>query len=243
MEFTFTSVTLRHNLVNTRIPVMNEKEIQLWRTRKENVFLRDGEEFTPPADYTFVPAGDGLLTRRLKALGEYFVVVHKRKNRIEALGIWTKSAWVDSTKRRLGNERATPAYQQRLAQSRKRREAQQDAYVVQFRLAVVKFLNFAPRYKELAWTLADAVTDQAVPVGSGTVARTERIPLEERAEAAVIAWMRHQTTAYDNMSIARIKGERRMVRRMLAERSRHLLDRYRAGLDPEENCPLAKALK
>lgn len=53
----------------------------------------------------------------------------------------------------------------------------------------------------------------AVPVGSGTVARTQLIPLEQRAEAAVIAWMRHQTTAYDRMSIARIKGERREVRR------------------------------
>ena len=222
---------------------MDEKEIRLWRTGKENVFLRNGQEFTLPEGYSFVPSGDPLLTRRLKALGEYFIVVHKRKNRIESLGIWTKSSWVESTKRRLENERSTPAYQQRLEASRKRRAAQQDAYVIRFRQAVVNFLNFDPRYTELAWSLADAVTDQAVPVGSGTVARTERIPLEERAEAAVIAWMRHQTTAYDHMSIARIKGERRAVRRMLAERSRQILNRYRAGLDPEKECPLAKALQ
>ena len=37
-------------------------------------------------------------------------------------------------------------------------------------------------------------------MGSGTVARTKRCPLSE-AEAAVIAWMRHQTTAYDSMVI------------------------------------------
>jgi tryptophan-rich sensory protein len=49
--------------------------------------------------------------------------------------------------------------------------------------------------------LADAVTQHATPVGSGTVARTECIPTHERAEAAVIAWMRHHTTAYDEMAI------------------------------------------
>ena len=88
------------------------------------------------------------------------------------------------------------------------------------------------------------MTDTAVPVGSGTVARTERIPLAARAEAAVIAWMRHQTTAYDHMHIARIRGERRNVRRELAAGSRKLLDRYRNGepVDPE-SCPLTQALK
>jgi hypothetical protein len=67
--------------------------------------------------------------------------------------------------------------------------------------------------------------------------------VEERAEAAVIAWMRHQTTAYDHMTIERVKGRRREVRRMLAERSRALLDAYRAGreVDPA-GCPLQRAL-
>lgn len=32
------------------------------------------------------------------------------------------------------------------------------------------------------------------PVGSGTLARTRPLPIERRAEAVVIAWMRHQTT-------------------------------------------------
>ena len=94
----------------------------------------------------------------------------------------------------------------------------------------------------IAEKLAKAVTQHATPVGSGTVARTERIPVEERAEAAVIAWMRHQTTAYDNMSIARIKGERREVRRMLAMRSKALLQSYREGNVADANCPLQRAL-
>lgn len=94
---------------------------------------------------------------------------------------------------------------------------------------MLEFLGFAPRYSELAVKLADAVAGHAVPVGSGTVARTGRIPLGRRAEAAVIAWMRHRTTAYDHMSIARVKGERREIRRKLAGHSRRLPGKYRSG--------------
>ncbi|MDC0259519.1 DUF2293 domain-containing protein, partial [Verrucomicrobiales bacterium] len=76
-----------------------------------------------------------------------------------------------------------------------------------------------------------------------TVARTKRIPIERRAEAATIAWMRHQTTAYDDMTIQRVKGKRREVRQMLAKRSKLLLNEYRNGSARSENCPLEKALK
>jgi hypothetical protein len=75
----------------------------------------------------------------------------------------------------------------------------------------------------------------------GTVARTKRIPVERRDEAAVIAWMRHQTTGYDGMVIPRVKGKRREVRRMLARRSQELLKRYRRGDDGGGECPLKKA--
>jgi len=92
--------------------------------------------------------------------------------------------------------------------------------------------------------MAEAIAAHATPVGSGTVARTERIPIEERAEAATIAWMRHQTTGYDHMTIARVKGERREVRRELARQSVRLLERYRSGMDIDPiHCPLQRALK
>jgi hypothetical protein len=94
----------------------------------------------------------------------------------------------------------------------------------------------------LAERLARAVTAHATPVGSGTVARTERIPLADRAEAAVIAWMRHQTTGYDSLVIPRVKGQRREVRRLLARRSHELLEQYRRGATTSAGCPLLKAL-
>jgi hypothetical protein len=107
---------------------------------------------------------------------------------------------------------------------------------------VVAFLAFHPTHAALAELLARAVTDHATPVGSGTVARTKRIPVEQRAEAAVIAWMRHQTTGYDGMVIPGIKGKRREVRRMMARRSQELLHRYRRGEPMPEGCPLQMAL-
>jgi hypothetical protein len=120
---------------------------------------------------------------------------------------------------------------------------QQDEYVGSFHGAVLDYLSFDPRYADLAERLAAAVTGHATPVGSGTVARTERIPLEGRAEAAVIAWMRHRTTAYDRKAIPRVKGRRREVRRLFAQRSKLLLDAYRAGREGDAlACPMQGAL-
>jgi hypothetical protein len=97
------------------------------------------------------------------------------------------------------------------------------------------------KYADLADRLARAVAAHATPFGSGTVARTQRIPIEQRAGAAVIAWLRHQTTSYDEMAIPRVKGKRREVRRMLARRSQGLRECYRRGVAVSD-CPLQKAL-
>ena len=44
-------------------------------------------------------------------------------------------------------------------------------YVGEFRDAVLAFLDFDPKHATLAQQIADAVTQHATPVGSGTVAR------------------------------------------------------------------------
>jgi hypothetical protein len=44
------------------------------------------------------------------------------------------------------------------------------------------------------------------------------------------------------MKIPRVKGQRREVRRMLAQRSRELLEAYRRGGVVGDSCPLALAL-
>jgi hypothetical protein len=211
--------------------------------RPGSVLTERGEVLVPPASWVLLPPGDAGLTRRVKAAGPSWTVQEKVGRKMFSRGVWAPGDRVEQARGALATERADPAYARKLEAGRGRREKKQEAYVGDFRSAVVAFLAFDTRYAPLAASLADAVTAHATPVGSGTVARTERIPIEERAESAVIAWMRHQTTAYDDMSIARIKGERRRVRRMLAERSKSLLDVYRRGLgiDPAR-CPLVAAL-
>lgn len=211
-------------------------------TGKPNVFL-DGKLVTVPAGWIFVPSGDPLLTRRIKGAGEYWVHVRERKGRTESVGVWASAEHVESARQKITAEREDPAYQKRLESSRKSREKKQNAYCQEFRQAILDFLQFHPDCKIWAEKFADAVVLQSAGVGSGTVARTQRIPVEKRAESAVIAWMRHQTTAYDEMKIARIKGKRFEVRRELAKQSRALLECFRQGTisDPEQN-PLILAL-
>jgi hypothetical protein len=202
----------------------------------------DGTVRTVPADWVLVPPGDAALTRRVRAAGESWSVAEKRGRKVFSRGVWAPAATVERVMAELAAERSTGAYARRREADAARRGKAQAEYVEEFWLAVRAFLNFHPAHAELADRLARAVADHATPVGSGTVARTKRIPVEQRAEAAVVAWLRHQTTAYDAMPIPRVKGKRREVRRMLARRSHELLARYRKGESAADDCPLRKAL-
>ncbi|QDG49428.1 DUF2293 domain-containing protein [Persicimonas caeni] len=203
----------------------------------------EGRRTKVPEGWALLEPGDATITRRVKEAGPSWTVQEKKGRRTYSKGVWAPAETIERVKREVEQMRSTPEYRRRREADKKRREEEQRAYKRRFRQAVLDFLAFDDEYAELAQQLADAVTEHAVPVGSGTVARTKRIPLPRRAEAAVIAWMRHQTTAYDTMTIARVKGRRREVRRKLAERSRKLLERYRRGepLDADD-CPLQKAL-
>ena len=202
----------------------------------------DGSIHTVPAGWVLLPPGDAGLTRRVKAAGEHWVVSEKRGRKVFSRGVWAPAETIERIRAGLDAERSTESFAKKKASGARRREAAQAEYVEDFAGAVRSFLAFHPRHADLAELLTNAVTEHATPVGSGTVARTKRIPVEQRAEAAVIAWMRHQTTGYDSMTIARVKGKRREVRRMLARRSVELLARYRRGDDPADGCPLRAAV-
>jgi hypothetical protein len=202
----------------------------------------DGTILTAPDGWALLPPGDAALTRRVKEAGENWAVQEKKGRKTFSRGVWAPAATIDRIRAELEAERATDGHAKRKAADARRRAKAQADYVEDFFGTVVAFLAFHPTYAELADRLARAVTDHATPVGSGTVARTKRIPVERRAEVAVIAWLRHQTTGYDGMVIPRVKGKRREVRRLLARRSQELLGRYRRGQPVPEGCPLREAL-
>jgi hypothetical protein len=202
----------------------------------------NGEIMPVPDDWELLPPGDATLTRRVKAGGPVWIVQERVRRKLFSRGVYAPRERIAQVRSDLEQERSGESYQRKLASGRARRERIQQEYVGDFRQAVLQFLRFAPSHAEIAEKLADAVTAHATPVGSGTVARTQRIPVEQRAESAVIAWMRHQTTAYDSLKIARVKGRRREVRRQLAEQSRRLLKAYRDGQGVPLDCPLQAAL-
>ena len=202
----------------------------------------DGRVLTPPEGWILLAPGDAALTRRVKAAGDHWVVQEKKGRKIFSRGVWAAAATVERIRTELEIERATEGFAKRKESDARRRDKVQTEYVEDFFAEVVAFLAFHPNHAELANGMARAVAEHATPVGSGTVARTRRIPIAQRAEAAVIAWMRHQTTGYDGMAIPRIKGKRREVRRLLASRSQELLTRYRLGEVIGVDCPLRKAL-
>jgi hypothetical protein len=209
----------------------------------DTVRAADGRVLAPPEGWVLLPPGDAALTRRVKAGGDHWVVQERKGRKLFSRGVWAPAAAVDRIRAELVAVRATEGYARRKAGNARRREQAQAEYVEDFYGTVLGFLAFDPSHADLAERLARAVADHATPVGSGTVARTKRIPVEQRAEAAVIAWMRHRTTAYDRMAIPRVKGKRREVRRLLARRSKELLDRYRRNGAVPEGCPLREALR
>jgi hypothetical protein len=178
----------------------------------------------------------------VKANGPTWLVQVKVGRRIMSRGIWASKVNILAAVEELARKRSAPGYDRKRERQQAGKDKRHQLYVQEFYQEVLQFLAFHPRFAGLAENLAEKVTALATPVGSGTVARTERIPLADRAKAAVIAWLRHQVTDYDRMTIARVKGRRREVRRELAGQSMKLLSPYRLGMDLPPNCPLYRVL-
>lgn len=225
-------------------PPSDSQHLVLAPTGDPRLFLApDGRRLSPPQDWACLPPGDAGLTRRVKAAGPSWAVIEKRGRKAFSKGLWAPRQNIETARAALEIERSTESYAKKRQSDTARRERNQAEYVVTFEESVRGFLRFSPRWASLGQELARRIAAHATPVGSGTVARTQRIPVEERAQAATIAWMRHQTTAYDHMSIPRVAGARREVRRELAEISRALLDLHRAEAPhAPRGCPLCTAV-
>ncbi len=220
----------------------SEEEFIVYPLGKSH-FSHGGKPIALPEGWVAVESGDAALTRRIKAAGQYWVIRGFYKNKPANIGLCAPAATADAIRSQLAGERATPEYEKKRAAGRAYRDRKQAQYESEFEQAVIDFLRFSPRYAEIAQKLAHLVTAFSARVGSGTVARTQRIPIGRRAGAAVIAWMRHRSTDYDRRYIPRIKGERRAVRRSLAQASAELLDKYRRGDDIDlASCPLFCAI-
>lgn len=209
----------------------------------QRVRLPDGTLASPPAGWALLPPGDAGLTRRVKALGPSWTVEERVGRKRFSRGVWAPAEHLARARAEVSEERADPAYARRLARAAEKRAEDQARYELDFANAVLAHLRFGAAWAQEAKRLAVAVAHHATPVGSGTVARTRRLTLEDKAAHAVTAWLRHQTTDYDDRRIARVRGARREVRRELAHEGKGLLARHRVPeRHPPEGCALCTAL-
>lgn len=148
-----------------------------------------------PQGWEFLPRGDAFETRQVKRLGLHWVVVMRRKDYTETLGLLAPATSIEAA-RGLASETAARREATR-AVSRERREKQEQVYGWQFAEAVLRFLDFAPRYRALAQRIAEGAAQRSTEVSSGRVGRTAKLSLEEKAALAARAYIRHHHTKYE----------------------------------------------
>jgi hypothetical protein len=211
--------------------------------RQRTVKTAEGETLVVPQGWEVLRPGDASITRKVKQAGPTWTMQEKKGRKVFSRGVWAPAENIKTAQEAVAAQREDPAYQQKLNNARSKRQADEVVYQGDFKTAILGSLNFNPRYIKVAERMSILISDHATPVGSGTVARTKRIPIEERATAALYAWMRHKTSSYDNIAVPQVKGARRELRRKIAVRSTKILVPYRSGADVNtETCPLYRAL-
>src|SRR5687767_3448953 len=93
-----------------------------------SVRTADGQVLRPPGNWVRVPPGDPGLTRRVKAAGPSWTVREKKGRKSFSHGVWALGSTVESIKRALAAERATPEYARKREADAKRREREQAEY-------------------------------------------------------------------------------------------------------------------
>lgn len=212
---------------------------------KSDRLLKDktGKVFSVPTGWINLPAGDASVTRKVKSLGPTWTVQEKKGRKAFSHGVWAAKKQIEEAITLVEAQRADPKHQKKLAQVKVRREEKETVFGEDFQQQIIQFLNFDQKHHLLVEQLSKLVKEHAVPVGSGTVARSSSVTLEDKAALAVMAWMRHQTSAYDLTSVARVKGARRELRRQIGRQSERILAKYRSGDEIDfKVCPLYKAL-
>jgi hypothetical protein len=128
---------------------------------------------TVPDDWSLLPPGDAAMSRRIKQDGPSLTVIEVKGRKRFSRGIWAPTHRIEAMRAELERERQDPAHAKKLEAGRRRRAAAQENYELDFRDAVIRFLNFHPQHAHVAHTLANLISEHATPVGSGTVARTQ----------------------------------------------------------------------
>jgi hypothetical protein len=160
-----------------------------WNPERGDLEIPDGWEY--------LPTGDAFLTRTVKAAGVYWLCWAPRsRNRPHRRlqGLWAPAAAI-----RAAEDRAEQTAVKRAAtraQSERSRARREQRYLDELRGAILGFLDFSPTHASLAEQIAAETAARAAAVGSGRVGRTQLLSLEQKAELAARAHIRHSYTSY-----------------------------------------------
>ncbi|MDE1822524.1 MAG: DUF2293 domain-containing protein [Euryarchaeota archaeon] len=169
--------------------------LPVWHSReREGYRSPEYGEVEVPKGWVFLPSGDAFVTRQTK-MGLHWVLLKRRKGYTATLGILCPEESVQQAKAKAAQTQgAREAQRETGKRSRARAE---ERYRTQLEQAILSFLAFAPKHEPLAREIARGAVSQATPVGSGRVGRTKKLALEERAELAARAYIRHKHTDYE----------------------------------------------
>src|SRR5277367_7028165 len=82
----------------------------------------DGRVLTAPEGWVLLPPGDAALTRRVKAVGEHWVVAEKKGRKVFSRSVWAPAATIDRIRAELEVERSSEGYTKRKQAAARRRE-------------------------------------------------------------------------------------------------------------------------
>jgi hypothetical protein len=166
---------------------------------KNGLWCPEHGDLDLPEGWEFLASGDNFVTRRVKGSGVYWTLwrprgrhrPHRRKLGVLAPGSTINAARAEAVA--TAGQRAD-----RRVVNAAARERAEVRYRVELAAAVRAWLDFAPVHAGLAAEIAEGVAEHAAVVGSGRVGRTRTLPLEQRAQLAARAFIRHRFTDYED---------------------------------------------
>jgi len=169
----------------------------------------------------FLPSGDAAITRRARKYSQVSAVVvrfARGRGRYERQGILVESVAIERAEQEcFSDEKLRLARREREA---KRRAAHDEVLVSEMAQSIQRMYPGCPTGE------AEEIARHAAERGSGRVGRSAAgRHLEEQAlELAVMAWVRHQKTKYDELLGSGI--ERSEARELVRDKIQEVLDRW-----------------
>jgi len=208
-----------------------DEHLDVYDTRT-GLWTPDHGEIELPEGWQLLPSGDAFVSRQVKAAGRYWNAwLPRSRNRRHRrrLGVFAPSEAIEAAQAAAEQTAAKRATARKHGEASRARA--EERYQAELEAAIVAYLGFADEHTELAAEIAAEASRRAAAVGSGRVGRTRTISLEQRAELAARAYIRHELTTYEDDLVDREVWDDdflyREVKRSAQAEVDHLLARHR----------------